>query len=45
MSAYRARQTVVAFGLSAVGLVCAAWLLVNELQEIDAGLRLPRGAR
>ena len=43
---YRARQTVVALGLSVVGFGCAVWLLVKALAEITEGVRFPaRGAR
>lgn len=44
MTADQVRQAV-AFGLSAVGLGCAVWLVVKAIQEIAAGVRLPRGAR
>lgn len=43
MTEYRARQTVVAVGLSIIGLGCAAWLLFQAARELTAGVRLPAG--
>jgi len=40
-----ARETAVAFTLSAVGLACGAWLIVKALAEITAGVALPEGAK
>lgn len=43
---FRTRQTTVAFGLSAVGLACAAWLLFQAARELTGGVFLPgKGTR
>ena len=40
-----ARETAIAFTLSAVGLACGAWLIVKAIAEITAAVALPRGAK